>query len=78
MSNQLQQLRSLGQSVWLDYISRDLLASGELGRLVDIGLGGVTSNPSIFEKAFADSAAYDAESWPWPGPPTTSRRSTKV
>ena len=61
MSNQLQQLRSLGQSVWLDYISRDLLASGELGRLVDIGLGGVTSNPSIFEKAFADSAAYDAE-----------------
>ena len=47
MSNQLQTLRDLGQSVWLDFISRHLITSGELGTLVHQGLGGVTSNPSI-------------------------------
>ncbi|PZC48681.1 MAG: transaldolase / glucose-6-phosphate isomerase [Chloroflexi bacterium] len=59
--NPLQQLQDLGQSVWLDYIRRDLLASGELSRLIEQGLTGVTSNPSIFEKAIVDSAEYDAE-----------------
>lgn len=59
--NQLQQLQDLGQSVWLDYIRRDLLASGELGRLIQQGLTGVTSNPSIFEKAIVDSTEYDSE-----------------
>lgn len=59
--NHLQQLRNLGQSIWLDYISRDLLHSGELARLVDAGVTGVTSNPTIFQKAVAGSAIYDAD-----------------
>ena len=49
-----------GQSVWLDYIRRDLLTSGELKRLIEEdGLRGMTSNPAIFEKAIADSNLYD-------------------
>ena len=52
-------LQQLGQSVWLDYIRRDLFSSGELQRLIDQdGLRGMTSNPSIFEKAFAGSPDY--------------------
>ena len=57
----LHELAELGQSIWLDYISRSLIASGELQKLVDQGLRGVTSNPSIFEKAIAGSADYDEE-----------------
>jgi transaldolase/glucose-6-phosphate isomerase len=50
-----------GQSVWLDYIRRTLLESGELARLVkEDGIRGVTSNPSIFEKAIAESSEYAA------------------
>jgi transaldolase len=57
----LQRLRDCGQSVWLDYIRRDFIAGGELRRLVEEdGLSGVTSNPTIFEKAIAGSADYDA------------------
>ncbi len=57
--NPLQQLRTLGQSVWLDYIRRDLLEGGELQRLIDEdGLRGMTSNPAIFEKAIAGSTQY--------------------
>jgi transaldolase / glucose-6-phosphate isomerase len=60
--NPLQALREHGQSVWLDLLSRDLLASGELARLVaQDALAGVTANPSIFEKAIVDSTAYDAD-----------------
>ncbi|HML16051.1 MAG TPA: transaldolase family protein, partial [Bryobacteraceae bacterium] len=51
----IQTLAKLGQSIWLDYIRRSLITSGELKRLVDSGLGGVTSNPSIFEKAITGS-----------------------
>ncbi|HXY15817.1 MAG TPA: transaldolase [Terriglobales bacterium] len=52
-------LLKFGQSVWLDYIRRDLIASGELQRLIDEdGLRGMTSNPSIFEKAIVDSKYY--------------------
>jgi transaldolase/glucose-6-phosphate isomerase len=52
-------LRDFGQSVWLDYIRRSLIAGGELRRLVDEdGLGGVTSNPAIFEKAIGGSSDY--------------------
>ncbi len=55
----LQQLRALGQSIWLDYIRRDLLTGGELKRLIDEdGLRGMTSNPAIFEKAIAGSTLY--------------------
>jgi transaldolase/glucose-6-phosphate isomerase len=57
--NRLQALWDYGQSVWLDYIRRDLITSGELTRLIDEdGLRGMTSNPSIFEKAIAGSTEY--------------------
>ena len=56
----LGELQKLGQSVWLDYIRRDLIASGELQRMVaEDHLSGITSNPSIFEKAIAGSTDYD-------------------
>ncbi len=55
------QAHSLGQSIWLDNISRDLLLSGELRRWVNAeGIRGVTSNPAIFEKAIAKTSDYDA------------------
>ncbi|MDH3442310.1 MAG: bifunctional transaldolase/phosoglucose isomerase [Deltaproteobacteria bacterium] len=58
--NSLKQLLEQGQSVWLDYIRRDLIRSGELKRLVEEdGIRGVTSNPTIFEKAIAGSGDYD-------------------
>jgi transaldolase/glucose-6-phosphate isomerase len=57
--NPLLELQKFGQSVWLDYIRRDLITSGELKRLIDDdGLRGITSNPSIFEKAIAGSTEY--------------------
>jgi transaldolase len=58
--NPVKQLGNLGQSVWLDYIRRDLLASGELKQLIEQdGLRGMTSNPAIFEKAIVESHDYD-------------------
>ena len=61
-SNPLKRLRTLGQSIWLDYIRRDLIASGELRRLIEEdGLRGMTSNPSIFEKAITGSHDYDED-----------------
>ncbi|MGD0827606.1 MAG: transaldolase [Desulfobaccales bacterium] len=58
--NPLLRLRGCGQSVWLDYLSRHLLNSGELRRLIDEdGLGGLTSNPAIFEKAITGELDYD-------------------
>jgi transaldolase / glucose-6-phosphate isomerase len=58
-TNPLKDLLRYGQSVWLDYIRRDLLTSGELKRLIEEdGLRGMTSNPAIFEKAIADSTLY--------------------
>lgn len=58
--NHLKELQNYGQSVWLDYIRRDLFASGKLKHMIDEdGLRGMTSNPSIFEKAIADSNLYD-------------------
>jgi transaldolase len=60
--NPLKRLLDFGQSVWLDYIRRDLFTSGELQRLVtDDGLRGMTSNPTIFEKAISGSKDYDAQ-----------------
>jgi transaldolase/glucose-6-phosphate isomerase len=57
--NPLKQLQTFGQSIWLDYIRRDLLKGGELQRLIDDdGLRGMTSNPSIFEKAIGESTLY--------------------
>ncbi|WP_411288704.1 transaldolase [Phenylobacterium sp.] len=60
MSNPLRQLAAAGQSVWLDYIHRKFLESGELKRLIDKdGVTGVTSNPSIFQKAMGEGSDYD-------------------
>ena len=61
-NNPLKQLAAFGQSIWLDYIRRDLLTSGELGRMIEEdGLRGMTSNPSIFEKAIVESHDYDED-----------------
>jgi len=58
-TNPLKDLQKYGQSVWLDYIRRNLITSGELKRLIDEdGLRGITSNPSIFEKAITGSTDY--------------------
>jgi transaldolase/glucose-6-phosphate isomerase len=59
-TNPLQALLGYGQSMWLDYIRRDLITSGSLKKMIaDDGLRGMTSNPSIFEKAIAESSLYD-------------------
>jgi len=59
VENPLKQLARFGQSIWLDYIRRSLMTSGELRRMVEEdGLGGMTSNPSIFEKAIAGGEEY--------------------
>ena len=58
--NPLKQLLNYGQSMWLDYIRRDLFTTGKLAQLInDDGLRGMTSNPSIFEKAIGESSLYD-------------------
>ncbi len=58
-SNPLQELQTLGQSIWLDYIQRGLIRSGKLRSLIeDDGLSGMTSNPSIFEKAILETSDY--------------------
>jgi transaldolase / glucose-6-phosphate isomerase len=58
-ANPVRDLLNFGQSVWLDYIRRDLITSGELKRLIDEdGLRGMTSNPAIFEKAITGSTLY--------------------
>jgi transaldolase/glucose-6-phosphate isomerase len=58
--NPLRQLLTYGQSMWLDYIRRDLFTGGKLKQLItEDGLRGMTSNPSIFEKAIGESSLYD-------------------
>ena len=57
--NSVQVLTDLGQSIWLDYVSRSLITSGRLQSLLEIGVRGMTSNPTIFEKAIAGSEDYD-------------------
>ena len=61
MTNPITRVRDLGQSIWYDNISRAHLRSGELQRLIDLGVSGLTSNPTIFEKAISESADYDAD-----------------
>jgi transaldolase/glucose-6-phosphate isomerase len=62
MGNPLKTLQDYGQSVWLDYIRRSLITSGELKKLLEEdGLRGVTSNPAIFEKAITGSTDYETE-----------------
>lgn len=59
MDPRIKQLLDEGQSVWQDDISRDMIRSGEIQRIIDTGVRGLTSNPSIFEKAIAAGSAYD-------------------
>jgi transaldolase len=62
MSTRLHQLADHGQSVWIDFLSRDLLRGGELARMVrDDAVSGVTSNPTIFAKALSSGHAYDEQ-----------------
>ncbi|MDQ2681159.1 MAG: bifunctional transaldolase/phosoglucose isomerase, partial [Candidatus Eremiobacteraeota bacterium] len=61
MENQLKELLDAGQSVWLDNLRRSMFASGELKSLIDQGLRGMTSNPTIFEKAIGTGNDYDAQ-----------------
>ncbi|HSJ89339.1 MAG TPA: transaldolase family protein, partial [Anaerolineales bacterium] len=59
-NNPLLDLQSFGQSIWMDFISRGTISSGQLQRWIEEdGISGVTSNPSIFEKAIAESDDYD-------------------
>ncbi len=59
--NALKQLGALGQSIWLDYIRRDLITSGRLRDMIETdGLRGMTSNPAIFEQAIGESHEYDS------------------
>lgn len=61
-TNKVKQIHSFGQSIWLDFIARSIIKSGELKNLIDEdGIRGVTSNPAIFEKAITSSSDYDAD-----------------
>ena len=59
MTNAIDDIRVLGQAVWYDNISRGLIESGELQKLIGLGVTGLTSNPTIFEKSIVGSADYD-------------------
>ena len=61
MASPLQQLTDHGQSPWLDYVAREFTRSGKLEDLVERGIVGVTSNPTIFQKAIAEGDAYDEQ-----------------
>ncbi len=62
MTTRLHTLHNAGQSLWLDYIDRVMLGNGDLARRIrDDALTGMTSNPTIFEKALAEGASYDAQ-----------------
>ena len=61
MGTQLKDLTAAGQSIWLDNIRRNMFTSGELQRLINDGLRGMTSNPTIFEKAIGAGTDYDAQ-----------------
>ncbi|MAT98324.1 MAG: transaldolase [Anaerolineaceae bacterium] len=57
--NHVEQTADLGQSIWLDYLDREFIASGELKTMIDAGIRGITSNPSIFQEAIAEGGDYD-------------------
>lgn len=59
MNERLRELQEAGQSVWIDSLSRDDIQNGDLQRMVEEGVTGVTSNPSIFQKAISSSSLYD-------------------
>jgi len=57
--NPLIDVQTCGQSIWMDYIQRSLITSGKLKKLIEGGIVGMTSNPTIFAKAIGDSDEYD-------------------
>ena len=59
LMNNIQKLAELGQSIWIDNIQRKMLTGGGLQAMIDEGLLGMTSNPTIFEKAIGSSSDYD-------------------
>ncbi|MBE9010852.1 transaldolase, partial [Pseudanabaenaceae cyanobacterium LEGE 13415] len=62
MTNHLLEIKDYGQSIWMDNLTRDLIVSGELKRMInDRGLRGITSNPAIFEKAINGNKIYDED-----------------
>lgn len=62
MENRVKQIHNFGQSIWLDFIDREIIKSGNLKKLIDEdGIRGVTSNPAIFEKAITSGSDYDAD-----------------
>lgn len=60
-TNHLLEIKEYGQSIWMDNLTRDLIQSGELKRMIDRGVRGLTSNPAIFEKAIVGNVIYDAD-----------------
>ena len=60
-SQAVHELNAFGQSVWLDNISRSMIRTGRLGSLIDLGLSGMTSNPTIFDKAIGSGSDYDEQ-----------------
>jgi transaldolase len=61
MNERLRELAEAGQSVWIDYLSRDIIRNGELQTLIEQGIVGVTSNPTIFQNAISHSSLYDEQ-----------------
>ncbi len=61
MNAKMNELAALGQSLWIDNISRSMIVNGKLRNLIDQGLRGQTSNPTIFKQAIASSSDYDAK-----------------
>ena len=61
MNERLRRLAEIGQSVWIDSLSRDDLENGNLQRMIEEGVVGVTSNPTIFQKAISESSLYDEQ-----------------
>ncbi|MBN2355100.1 transaldolase [candidate division KSB1 bacterium] len=59
--NNVEKVSSLGQSIWIDYIERSFIESGTLGEWISAGVRGLTSNPSIFQKAISGSPVYDQD-----------------
>ena len=59
--SKLEELSKIGQAIWIDYIRRSFITSGDLQKLIDQGLRGITSNPTIFEKAIVGSSDYDEQ-----------------
>ena len=60
MNNVIKITKSMGQSLWLDSISREMINSGEIENLINAGISGITSNPTIFDKAIGQSNVYDS------------------